>query len=264
MKLRQVHFICGILLSIVCTKISAQCSTEEISKQRRSAFVVGINAYKQNPLFNSVNDALAVRNALRRLNFHPILDTNCDLRTLKNDLIRWVESLRNIDIAIFYFAGHGAQINGINYLYPKDASFSSDGKVVSQSTYSAKSLQDQMQTLNRNINILILDACRDNPTRGPKSSLTHKGLATTKNTRPGTLISYPIQEGLTIPDFNGVKRNSLFTEALIHHLELPNQNVTSLFGSVYDEVDSFSNHQQQPFIKAGIGNKNNICLTSGD
>ncbi|HVY75898.1 MAG TPA: caspase family protein [Puia sp.] len=264
MLIRQARLIIVVLLIVACNKISAQCSKEEILRQKRSAFVVGINSYKENPLFNSINDAIAVRNALRRLNFKPILDTNCDLRTLKNDLIKWVESLRKVDIAIFYFAGHGAQIDGINYLYPIDAIFSNDINTVKRSTYSATFLQEQMQALNKHFNVLILDACRDNPTRNTKLFLTKKGLTSSRTTAPGTLVSYPIQEGETVPDFNGKKRNSLFVQALVHNLELPDQTINSLFLNVYDQVDSISNHTQQPFVKAGIGNKNNFCLTPAD
>jgi hypothetical protein len=224
----------------------------------KTAFVVGNNSYQQEPLFNSVNDAVAIEKALRRLGFNTILDTNKNLLSLKNDLIKWMEKVQTADVAIFYFAGHGAQIDGVNYLYPTDAQFSADKDVVVKSTYSANSLLYQMQTVNSKINILILDACRNDVTRSYNKSFTKKGLTDMKLPRGGILIGYPVPEGQTTPD--GYEKNSLYTQAILDNIELPNLSIKTIFGRVQDEVERVSKNSQVPFVNTSIGDENDICL----
>jgi hypothetical protein len=251
-----------ILLFAIFTSIFyrgfGQCTEEFVAKLRRTAFVAGNNNYQQEPLVNAVNDAVAMGKALRRLGFDPILDTNTNLVTLNNDIIKWMERVRNTDVAIFYFAGHGTQIRGINYLYPTDANFSTDRDEVMKSTFSANSLLNQMQTVNPNINILILDACRKDVTRAFNKSFTKNGLKNMKLLRGGTLIGYPVPEGQTTPD--GHFDNSLYTQAILDNIELPNISIKKIFGKVQDEVERLSNNSQIPFVNTSIGDENDICL----
>ncbi len=249
---------------LLCLQCYAQCKKEDVLRLRKTAFVVGNDRYNSNEgLNNAVNDAVDVAAALKRLGFEPKLDTNTNLETLSNDITRWMEKVRAADIALFYFAGHGAQISGINYLYPIDAIFSSDSDVVKQHTFSMASwLLQQMITVNGNINIMVLDACRDNPIRGVKKSLTKKGLADMKFRQPGILIGYPVYDGQTTPD--GSSSHSLYTKALLDNIEQPNTSIKTIFGNVTDEVFRLSQKQQLPLVNTSIGNSNDICIKYRD
>lgn len=254
-----------LILSMILSYITCSAQTkEDISRLKKTAFVVGNDRYSSNEeLNNAVNDAVEVAAALRRLGFDPKLDTNQNLENLSNDITRWLPKVRSADVALFYFAGHGAQISGINYLYPTDAIFSTDSEIVKQYTYSAAWLLQQMTTVNGKINILILDACRDNPVRGLKRSLTKNGLADMKyRQQPGILIGYPVYEGQTTPD--GTGNHSLFTKAILDHIEEPNTSIKKIFGEVTDEVYRLSGNKQLPFINTSIGNENDIYLKYRD
>jgi len=256
-------FALCILLN--CHTLFSQCDEQFIRGLNKSAFVVGMDTYDDQSeiLKGGVKDALSVAQALRDLGFNPKIDTNVNMGTLINDLILWTEHLRKqrVKVAIFYFAGHGAQIDGDNYLYLKDAIFDNDKNVVINHTYSVRKLISDMQTANDGINVLILDACRNNPTRNSKKTFTRKGLTTMSLTKPGILIGYPVPEGQTTLDGDGT-RNSLYTASLINHLKTPGIGIKKIFGRVEDEVYKLSGDKKQlPFVNTSIGDENDICIS---
>lgn len=256
---------CAFLL--VGLRTMGQCTEGFVKGLKKSAFVVGIDKYddQREVLNNAVSDAVEVAGALNYLGFHPKLDTNVDKERLTNDLILWTEGLRDnkVDVAIFYFAGHGAQIGDDNRLYLTDAIFSNDSNVVANHTYSAKSLVRDMRTANDGIDILVLDACRDNPTRASKRNLTKNGLFSMNLSRPGILIGYPVLEGETEPD-GEPGGHSIYATAFVDNISRPKLGIKKIFGKISDEVYSLSRQKREPFIKTSIGDENDICLSYGD
>jgi hypothetical protein len=264
----RIHFLLLLVaLTVVSLHTDGQCSEEYTRNLKKSAFVVGVNNYedRSETLNNAVNDAVEVAAALSRLGFETKLDTNISKNKLTNDLIIWTESLRDkkINVSIFYFAGHGAQIGDDNRLYLADAVFSNDNDVVTSHTYSVKSLINDIQTGDNGINILVLDACRDNPTRGSKKNLSKNGLISMKLPRPGILIGYPVPEGQTDPD-GTAGRNSLYATAFVNNITLPNLGIKKIFGKISDEVYHLSKNSQVPFMKTSVGDENDICLSYSD
>jgi hypothetical protein len=264
MSLQSTLFAVAFSLIVSGSNCDGQPTESQVKNLKKSAFVVGINNYDDHSeeLNNAVSDALEVADALKSLGFDPKIDTNVNKDKLTNDLISWTESLRDkkVDVAIFYFAGHGAQIGDDNCLYPKDAVFSDDGNVVTNHTYSAKSLMRDMLTSNDGIDILVLDACRDNPTRASKKNLAKNGLYSMKLPRPGILIGYPVLEGETEPD-GDPGGHSLYATAFVDNIKRPNVGIKTIFGKIADEVYRLSKGKQAPFMKTSVGDDNDIWLS---
>ncbi|MBL8175017.1 MAG: caspase family protein, partial [Bryobacterales bacterium] len=141
----------------------------ESGNGRRLALIVGNEAYAKWPLRNPVNDARAVEQALRELGFETEAVVNAGLKALEQGVDRFVAKVKAGDVAMFYYAGHGIQIDGENYLVPVDfdAKDEADAKYVS---YSAARVQERMDRAGARLSIVVLDACRNNPFRTTRSA----------------------------------------------------------------------------------------------
>jgi uncharacterized caspase-like protein len=195
--------------------MAVACSAVQAT-EARVGLVIGNGTYKVGPLKNPVNDARGMSKALGRLGFDVILVENATRATMYQQLRNFRSKLTSEAVGLIFFAGHGIQVNGKNYLIPIDAAFDTESEVDEQSMGLDNILIRLDEARNR-LNIVILDACRDNPfERSFRSS--SRGLAQVDAPR-GTLIAFATSPGRTASD--GTGSNGLYTGALLQTIELP-------------------------------------------
>lgn len=220
----------------------------------RVALVIGNSTYKHvENLKNPSNDALAVAAALRRMGFEAVeLKRDLSKSDVDRALADFSGKAERADIALVYYAGHGIEVAGRNYLVPVDARLRRARHV----GFEAIELAKVMQALEgaAKLRLVILDACRDNPFRermvraGTTRSIG-RGFA---RVSPGadTLVAFAAKEGTTADD--GTGRHSPFTAALLKHLETPGVEIRLLFGKIRDSVLAVTNQRQEPFTYGSL------------
>ena len=218
--------------------------------EKRVALVIGNSAYAHTlQLANPRNDAQAITAALRRAGFdvHVVVDAN--KRAFEDALRRFGDRLDGAHAAVFFYAGHGVQVDGRNYLLPVDAKL----ERVRDLTYETIELSTVLREMEatRRVNLIFLDACRDNPmmrsltgAAGARSVVVGRGLAPV-DAATGTLISYATKDGNVAAD--GVGRNSPYTTALLSQLEQPGLEVGLMLRRVRENVIAMTNNQQVPW-----------------
>lgn len=226
---------------------------------RRVALVVGNSAYTDPipPLGNPGSDAEAIGQALQRLNFQVMLARDLDRGSMDLMLEKFVNTAKGADVALFFYAGHGFQIRGENYLVPIDI----HGDIVSGSI----SFDEIMYSLGgaATNTIIFLDACRRNPLLdafnkkgGDRAIPTATGLESVRDglaemhARYGTLIAFSAAPGHVA--YEGKGHNSPFTKALLHHIEAPNVDVRTMLTEVRTEVMRGTNDQQVPWDHSSL------------
>ena len=180
----------GLLLILLATSVSAQLrdiTVEAMKSERRLALVIGNGAYASTPLKNPVNDARAMAQALRGLGFDVIAHENASYKDMRRAVIEFGDRLQGGGVGLFYYAGHGIQAGGRNYLIPVDATIKSESEIEVESIDVAAVLA-RMETARNRLNIVILDACRDNPF-GRSFRSSSRGLASV-DAPTGTMIAY--------------------------------------------------------------------------
>ena len=222
---------------------------------KRVALVIGNSAYQNvNPLPNPAKDAAAIGDMFRKAGFD-VVDAktnvnNADMRQMVRD---FTDKVTDADIAVVYYAGHGIEIDGTNYLLPIDTKLQRDTDVDDE----AISLDRVVRTLDpaKKLRLVILDACRDNPfSKTMKRSLSRgveRGLAKVEPSNPNTLIAYAAKAGSTASDGSG--DHSPFAVALLQQLATPGQDVRRSFGFVRDEVMQATGNKQEPFVYGSLG-----------
>jgi uncharacterized caspase-like protein len=211
------------------------------------ALVIGNDAYPNIPLANAVNDAKAMGSALKDLGFDADVVLNCDLRTMERAVDAFVKKLEPGGIALFFYAGHGIQLSGDNYLVPVNFN-AKDEADAKYEAYSASRVQERMEGSGSRINILILDACRNNPFRGSRAA--GGGLAA-MNTGRGTFIAFATAPGSTASD-NPKSGNGLFTGHLVSTLREPGLTLDQLFNRVRQKVYAESGQKQLPWTGSSV------------
>jgi formylglycine-generating enzyme required for sulfatase activity len=224
--------------------------------QKRVALVIGNGAYTKVPtLPNPPRDAAALEKLLRASSFDFVRRAdNLDLAGLRRTLREFSTQVTGADIAVVFFAGHGVEVNGTNYLIPVDAILERDLDVEDE----ALPLERVSQILEpaKLLRLIILDACRDNPfVRSMKRTVATRsigrGLANIEVLSPNTLIAYAAKAGSTAADGSGA--NSPYTIALLGHLATPGLDVRLAFGRVRDEVLKATGSRQEPFVYGSLG-----------
>ncbi len=223
---------------------------------KRVALVIANSAYQHAPsLANPVNDGAVIARTLKQAGFD-IVDSRHDLLALdtRRALREFADATRDADIAVIYYAGHGIEVEGSNYLIPVDAKLERDTDVYDE----ALSLDRILVAVEpaKQLRLVILDACRDDPfgktmkrtvaTRG-----IGRGLAQVEPTSPNMLIAYSAKAGFTAQDGDGA--NSPFTVALSKHLTTPGLDVRRAFGFVRDDVLKSTGNKQEPFVYGSLG-----------
>ncbi len=215
----------------------------QLGGDRRLALVIGNDAYSYLPrLGNAVHDARAMRSVLEELGFEVELVIDAGAADIRRAVSAFADRLAPRDVALFYYSGHGLQIEGENFLIPVDfeAADEIDARFAS---YPADQALQTLESSGAALNILILDACRDNPFT--RSSSSPRGLAI-MNAGRGTLIAFATGPGRTASD--GLEGNGLFTRHLIDKLRTPGLSIDQVFNQVALAVDIASGGQQTPWV----------------
>jgi uncharacterized caspase-like protein len=223
---------------------------------KRVALVLANSAYQHAPpLANPVNDGAVMAKTLKDAGFD-VVDSRHDLTALdtRRVLREFADATRDADIAVVYYAGHGIEVDGSNYLIPVDAKLERDTDVYDE----ALSLDRVLVAVEpaKQLRLVILDACRDNPfgrtmRRTVASRGIGRGLAQVEPTSTNTLIAYSAKAGFTAQDGDGA--NSPFTVALSKHLTTPGLDVRRAFGFVRDDVLRSTANKQEPFVYGSLG-----------
>ena len=212
----------------------------------RLALVIGNSNYAQSGVLkNPVNDAADLASALKKLGFEVMQYSNITHVEMIQMVDRFGQRLAGKKVGLFYFAGHGAQAGGENYLFPVDADPSSEYELEYECVNAGRVIAN-MQSAGCSFNIVILDACRNNPfERSWNRGMKDKGLASI-NAPVGTLIAYATSPGNTAAD-NPAGRNGLYTSVLLGQLQTPGLKIEETFKLVRSEVQKKSNGQQIPW-----------------
>jgi uncharacterized caspase-like protein len=224
--------------------------------EKRVALVIGNAVYQNVPrLPNPVNDGTTIAATLKNAGFD-VVDSRHDLTAAetRRALRDFADRTRDADIAVVYYAGHGIEVDGGNYLIPVDAKLERDTDVYDE----ALSLDRVLLAIEpaKKLRLVILDACRDNPfSKNMKRTVATRaigqGLAKVEPTSPNMLIAYSAKAGFTAADGDGT--NSPFTVALSRHLTTPGLDVRRAFGFVRDDVLKTTNNRQEPFVYGSLG-----------
>jgi hypothetical protein len=215
--------------------------------ERRIALVIGNSAYKDSPLLNPVNDARAMAHALRNLGFEVLYGENLPQNDMKRNIRAFGEKIRTGGVGLFYYAGHGIQIRGINYLIPVGAMITKEEEVEYESVDIGLVLA-QMEAARNQLNIVILDACRNNPfARSFRSA--QKGLASI-DAPSGTLLAYATAPGSVASDGDG--ENGLYTQEILKNMRLPGVSIEQVFKQVRIGVQDKTQGKQVPWESSSL------------
>jgi hypothetical protein len=231
--------------SVVIPKAKQPCDR---SSQQRLALVIGNGAYPSKPLRNPPNDAIAVAKALRDLGFSVTSGIDKSQSEMEQMIRDFGEQLRsNCGVGLFYYAGHGVQIAGRNYLIPINA----DIQIEADYKYKTVDLNwalDQMYSEQNPLNIVILDACRSDPF--PRSHRASQGGLAQVSAPTGTLIAYSTAPDSTANDGDGP--NSPYTEELLKQMRSPGVLVETMLRHVAEGVSARTGGRQEPWFNANI------------
>jgi len=213
----------------------------------RIALVIGNSAYAEGPLANPVNDARDMAVTLHQLGFEVLSGENRNHRQMEALIRDFGRKIRGGGVGMFYFAGHGAQVGGNNYLIPIGAQINGEAEVKYEAV-DAGFVLAQMEEARNRLNIVVQDACRNNPFARSFRSPS-RGLASV-DAPVGTLIAYATAPGRTANDGGG--RNGLYTKELLAAMKLPGLKLEDVFKRTRSEVRSQSNNQQIPWEASSI------------
>lgn len=257
-RVRSAIAVAGVVLAALC--IAATPARAD----KRVALVIGNSAYQNvNPLPNPAHDAAAIADLLRRAGFD-VVDArqdvgNSEMRRMIRD---FADKVADADIALVYYAGHGIEIDGTNYLLPVDTRLERDVDAEDE----AIPLDRVMRILDpaRKLRLVMLDACRDNPfsstmkRSNASRGVTRGGLAKVESTTRNTVIAYAADAGFTASD--GAGAHSPFTTALLQNLATPGQELRKSLGYVRDAVVKATANQQEPYFYISLGSDDVILV----
>lgn len=214
--------------------------------EKRLALVIGNANYEKGPLENPVNDALLIANTLEQLDFDVMLDTNVATIGEFSDIVRdFGRKREQYDVGFIYYAGHGIQVKSENFLLPTKETFESIYDV-QDNGLSVQKIMRYLTGMSDQVNILILDACRDNPFEPTwKATRSLKGGGLAKIPPPtGSLIAFSTDAGQTAADGDG--ENSVYSTSLARNMLLENTSLDQVFRNVRTEVITATNMNQRP------------------
>jgi uncharacterized caspase-like protein len=230
--------------------IQVQASHPPGVHTQRVALVIGNSAYQDGPLLNPVNDARAIAQVLKEAGFSVSLRENIDQRGMQSALREFGDRLRAGGTGLFYYAGHGMQIKGRNYLIPVGAHIDREDEVA-YSAVDAQAVLDKMESAGNEANIMILDACRNNPfmrnTRGSPAGLAPMDAPV------GTLVAYATSPGAVASDGTGA--NGLYTQHLLKAIRQPGSKIEDVFKQVRANVRRDSSGKQVPWEVTSLGGR---------
>ena len=253
-----ITLLSALILFDTCVHTSFSCADSDsrgvkVTKKsgdgrRRIALVIGNSSYEASPLKNPANDAHVIAATLRRLGFEVDEKINLGYIPMHEAVENFGSKLSKGEVGLFYYAGHGMQVNGANYLIPVDARINDENEVRYKAVDVGQVLA-KMEQANSEVNIVILDACRDNPfARSFRSG--SRGLAS-MDAPSGTFIAYATAPGKTAAD-GGNGQNGLYTSELTRVLEQPGLKLEDLFKQTLKAVREKSRGKQSPWVASNL------------
>ena len=236
LKLRPIVCLCTVicyaagLLAQPMRDLTVE-ALDEMKTEPRVALVIGNSKYTHAPLKNPANDASDMAAALDDAGFHVILRVDSDGKGMTDAIREFGQRIQKGGVGVFYYAGHALQVKGQNFLIPVNSNIKSEDEVEFEAVDAARVLR-KMETAGNRVNIMILDACRNNPfARSFRSSV--RGLAKMDAAR-GTFVAYATSPGRVAADGDG--RNGLYTQMLLKYISVPGQKLEEVFKSVRTDV----------------------------
>jgi uncharacterized caspase-like protein len=229
---------CLILFCVIAALVHAQ---------PRRALVIGNAGYANRPLANPINDARAIGEALTAAQFRVSLAVDTTREQLDREVRQFIDSVNTGDAVVVYYAGHGVQIEGENYLVPTDFD-ARDETEAKYAAYPLSAIVDRLEKRKPQLTILVLDACRNNPFVFSRTAA--QGLAAV-NSGAGTYIAFATAPGSVAAD-NPAERNGLFTKHLLAVFREPGVDIDTLFGRVRERVFRASGGRQIPWSSSSL------------
>jgi len=248
----------GFILGLgVVAALTGLAVPPALADGKRVALVIGNSTYRNVPtLPNPANDGADIAAALTRLGFAVTLVTNASFDQMRRGLIAFGRDAAGADMAAVFFAGHGMEISGENWLIPVDAELKKDTDAANEAV-SLRSVILQVSNTT-SLGLVVLDACRNNPFVAKMSrslalrAVIGGGLGRIEPVG-NVLVAYAARDGTTALDGDG--RNSPFTAALLHNIETPGVEVTFMLRNVRDDVMEVTRNEQQPFVYGSLSRK---------
>lgn len=254
-RLAAIALLTLLVLATASTGIGPDQPAAAAAAHKRVALVIGNSAYRQAPsLENPTNDAVDIGTVLRRLGFQVIDGFDLDKAAFDRKIRDFAAALHEAEVAVFFYAGHGLQVSGHNYLVPTDAQLTA----ASALDFEMVRLDLVHRTMEREakVSILFFDACRDNPlarnlarTMGTRSAEIGRGLAAVES-GVGTLISFSTQPGNVALDGRG--RNSPYSGALARQLATSSDDLNAILIAVRNDVVKETERRQVPWEHSAL------------
>lgn len=227
--------------------------------ERRIALVIGNAIYQYTtPLTNPANDAQDIVRVLKELQFQVMLKTDATLNTMADAIFAFGEQLKGGGVGLFYYAGHGIQVKGENYLIPIDANVVREDEI-KRKTINVKDILDKMDEAKSHLNLVFLDACRNNPF--PRSVRAVSRGLTGMNAPSGTLLAFATNPDNVAADGNG--RNGTYTKHLLHYITQPGLEVGMMLRKIRTAVKEETGGQQVPWENGSMEGEFYFTVLSG-
>jgi uncharacterized caspase-like protein len=228
------------------TTLTLKNDVQLYKNEKKTALVIGNGGYKSGPLKNAVNDALDMAATLSEKGFTVILKQNASRTDMRDAIREFATEITKGGVGLFYYSGHGLQVDGVNYLVPVDANIEMKAEVAEE-CISASTVLRVMEYSNNRINIIILDACRNTPFRSFSRS-DEKGITKMdppKGAKQGSIIAFATAPGDVASDGEG--RNGFYTSKLLKYINTPGLTLEEVFKKVRIEVSGESAGRQIPW-----------------
>jgi uncharacterized caspase-like protein len=257
-----MRLVAAVVLAIWMSGVFGQPALAE----KRIALVIGNSSYQNAALLsNPANDASLLADMFTRATFDVVtLQKDLTATEMRRVLREFADKARDADVAVLYYAGHGIEIDGNNYLVPVDAALNRDADVYDEAIGLDRILVAVEPA--KKLRLIILDACRDNPfAKTMKRTIATRnvgqGLAKVEPINPNTMIAFAAKAGFTALDGDRGQTNSPYATALAAHLTIPGLDLRKAFGFVRDDVLKATGNRQEPFIYGSLGG-DDIALVS--
>jgi uncharacterized caspase-like protein len=259
----------GIVATLLAGGVLSARGAFAAPAERKTALVIGNAAYKMGALKNPVNDAQAVAAQLRTLGFEVTQRENVGLRDMIETLRQFSMAARAADVRLVFYAGHGVQVKGRNYLLPVDTEIRDEDEMPAKSA-DLNELLERLAAIKQGINIFILDACRNNPFSGAEivgpdgRRLKFRGIAAPGLARVdaplGSMIAFSTAPGGVALDNPG-ERNSLYTKHLLAMMQAPGLPIELVFKQVRLDVARATGRVQVPWESSSL--TGDFCFRQG-
>ena len=238
-------FIVSVFVCLDSSRASGNSSPA--AENKRLALVMGNGAYKNAPLINPVNDVEDMAVALENLGFQVMIRKNACKREMVEAIDEFGKGLHGVEVGLFYYAGHGLQVDGRNYLVPVNAHITSESDVEFEAVDAGR-LLGKMEEAENKVNIIILDACRNNPF-SRSFGIRERGLAR-MDTPMGSFLAYATAPGSVAAD--GTGRNGIFTKHLLKHIVEPGLSINDILMRTRRGVLAETGKKQVPWQSSSL------------